>query len=89
MSINLLTFELNQKDTGALLEIENKMGTFDHSIQLNRNSWLIESSLNSAQILNQFADYFDSDDAVFVFVVSEEWEAAASFEQHTWLEERL
>lgn len=89
MSINLLTFELNQKDSGALPEIENKLESFGSCIRLNDSSWLIESPLNAAQILDRFADYFDSDDSVFVFTIGDEWEAAASFEQHAWLEDRM
>lgn len=89
MSVLLLTFDLNQKDAGAIEEIERKLSTFDSTMQIAENSWLIETDLSSGVVFSSMSEYFDSDDSVFVFSITGEWEAAASFDQHTWLENHL
>ena len=89
MPVLLLTFELNQKDTGACIEIENKLSIFESCLQIGQTSWVIETVMTPAQVLNEMWDYFDADDSVFVFKLDQDWEAAASFDQHSWLESRL
>jgi len=89
MSIFLLSFELNQKDPGSQLEIENNLTKFDCIIRISQTAWLIETELSTAQVLNLFEDYYDSDDNVFIFELTSNWEASASFDQMTWIESRL
>ncbi|MBU2510000.1 hypothetical protein KJ966_01635 [bacterium] len=89
MPVLLLSFELSQKDIGSRLEIENHLGIFSSFMRIGDMIWLIETELSPGQVLNRFGEFYDSDDNVFVFRLESDWEASASFDQLTWLENRL
>ena len=89
MSVLLIVVELDQKDQGAIMEIERYIGNDDSSMRIGSGVWLLDTHKAPAQVLNSLETYIDSDDNVFIFRLDKDWEASASFDYHVWLESRL
>ena len=66
MSVLLLSFDFSQKDALTRIEIESQVDKLENVHQIAETVWLIETELLPGQILNQFVDFYDANDNIFV-----------------------